>query len=146
MVASLSVSTKDRPVRYFMAASAPELPADTKASPSPFLSRFKPTAMEVFAFASWQGGCGCTTLAMALGQELARFYRKRVLYLSLEAVESTPQYMPGRSGVKTAGEFLCHLLMPAQKQGLPFLEQYVISDDYGVEAFAPAAEPPAPST
>lgn len=99
----------------------------------------RPDDVMVIVFSSWQGGCGCTTLALAAAQEMVRSYRKRVLYLSLEGMESTPQYMNRQGGLKTAGEFLCHLLMPAQKQGLPFLEQYMISDDYGVEAFSPSA-------
>lgn len=100
----------------------------------------RPDRVEVFAFASWQGGCGCTTLAMAVGQELVRFYRRRVLYLSMEGTESTAMYMDAREGMKTAGEYLYHLSAAAQAgaDGAPFLEGYLIRDSYGVEAFSPA--------
>lgn len=116
----------------------------------------RPERVEIFAFVSWQGGCGCTTLAMAMGQELVRFYRKRVLYLSLEGTESTVLYMEVPEGMKTAGEYLYHLMTDAGPGGsrspgqsethsspgtagaAPFLEGYLVRDSYGMEAFAPA--------
>ena len=91
----------------------------------------RPDRVEVFAFVSWQGGCGCTTISMAVGQELVRFYRKRVLYLSLEGTESTSMYMNVPAGMKTAGEYLYRL------DSKPFLEEYLVRDKCGVEAFAP---------
>ena len=123
----------------------------------------RPDRVDVFAVVSWQGGSGCTTLSMALGQELIRYYRKRVLYLSLESLESTPMYMKTPEGMRTAGEFLYRLSSGAKvgqfreagKAGspkgpgnrreeeagsdhpAPFLEEYLIRDSSGMESFAP---------
>ena len=96
----------------------------------------RPDRVDVFAFASWQGGCGCTTLAMAAGQELTRFYRRRVLYLSIEGIDSAPLYMTGKAGMKTAAEYLYHLTSDSE-DGAPFLEEYLVRDSYGMAAFAP---------
>ena len=102
----------------------------------------RPASVEVTAFASWQGGCGCTTLAFAAGQELAQTYRRRVLYISLEGFESTGEYIDGQGSVRTPGEYLYHLFCQSPK-GTPtaagtFLEEYLIRDAYGIAAFAPA--------
>ena len=123
----------------------------------------RPDRVDVFALVSWQGGSGCTTLSMALGQELIRYYRKRVLYLSLEGLESTAMYMNTPEGMRTAGEFLYHLSSGAKAgrpanvaqagfperlgggsgegsgtdHTAPFLEEYLIRDSSGMESFAP---------
>lgn len=102
--------------------------------------------VRLFAFASPSGGTGCTTIAMAFGQELCRFQGKRVMYLSFEEIESTGNFIEYDSGIKGAGVYLYHLFKPAgirrlesnsgQKK-IPFLDGYTIRDDYGLEAFAP---------
>ncbi len=101
----------------------------------------RPDRVDVFTFVSWQGGCGCTTLAMALAQELSRFEGKRVLYLSFEGTESSPLYMKMPAGMRTAGEYLYHLT--ADEGRLPFAEEYFVRDPYGTELFAasPGANP-----
>lgn len=100
----------------------------------------------LFAFASPLGGAGCTTIAMALGQELCRFQGKHVLYLSFEEIESTGSFISYDLGIKGAGVYLYHLFKPdgikwdeqdSQKKKIPFLDGYMIKDDYGMEAFAP---------
>lgn len=88
-----------------------------------------------FAFASWLGGTGCSTLAVAAGRELCRFYGKGVLYISLEEIESTGNFIPGYSGAKTMGQYLYHLFK--EEPDNPYLESYVLKDEYGLEAFAP---------
>ena len=107
--------------------------------------------VRLFAFCSAEGGSGCTTLAMAEGQELSRFYGKKVIYLSFENLESTGDFMECRSGVKPLGYYLYNLFrknygidfFPNQgeagqeKMQAGFLESYVIKDDFGMEAFAP---------
>ena len=90
---------------------------------------------KVFAFASYCGGAGCTTLARAVGQELTRFHGKRVMYLSLEDVSSAGEYAFAPAGVKTEGEFLYRLL---GRNKLPFLDSYLIKDEYGVCSFVPS--------
>lgn len=88
----------------------------------------------VFAFASCCGGSGCTTLTRAFCQEMARFRGKNVLCISLETVESAGEFMPAAEGVKTEGEFLYRLL---GKSTRPFLDSYLVKDDFGVCSFSP---------
>ncbi len=90
----------------------------------------------VLAFASCAGGTGCTTIARAVCQELVRFRGKRVLYLSLEEVESTGDYMTVPQEIRTEGEYLYRLL---GKEKAPFPESYLMQDVFGVRSFAPAA-------
>ena len=98
--------------------------------------------VSIFAFTSYAGGTGCTTISLAVAQELCRFCGKKVLYITLEDVESTGEYFRCSAGTKSTTEFLYRLLsQPISSQGeeLPFLESYVVRDLYDIEAFAPSA-------
>ena len=90
--------------------------------------------VQVFAFASYCGGAGCTSLTRAFCQEMARFRGKRVLCISLEDVESAADFMTVPEGIRSEGEFLYRLL---GKSTRPFLESYMVKDDFGVCSFAP---------
>lgn len=90
--------------------------------------------VKVFAFASCCGGSGCTTLTRAFCQEMTRFRGKRVLCISLEDVESAGDFMPVTEGIKTEGEFLYRLLGKGTR---PFLDSYLVKDDFGVCSFFP---------
>lgn len=89
----------------------------------------------LLAFASWAGGTGCSTIAMMVSRELCRFYGKRVLYLSFESIESTENFIGSYSGSKPVGQYLYNLFKDKGKK--PFIESYIIRDEFGVEAFAP---------
>lgn len=52
-------------------------------------------SMKIVGFFGAEGGAGCTSLALAFGQELRRFRGRRVLVLSLEEFPSTDRYFPG---------------------------------------------------
>lgn len=105
-------------------------------------------SVRFLAFGASSGGTGCTTLAMAVGQELSRFQEKKVLYLSLEDIESTGNYMQLQNR-KTVGQYLYDLFKPQSREGVakvreeawryhvPFLEGYLLQDEYNLEAFAP---------
>ena len=97
--------------------------------------------VRLFAFASWEGGAGCTTAAVSVGRELCRYHQKKVLYLSLEEVESTENFFSSYSGAKSLGRYLYHLFhnRPGEEQPpqLPFLDGYVIRDEFDLETFAP---------
>ena len=97
--------------------------------------------VRLIAFASYCGGAGCTTICRAVSQELARFRSRRVMYISLEDVASSADFLPLQDGnasgsIKTEGEFLYRLL---GKNTVPFLEPYLIKDPFGVCSFAPTA-------
>lgn len=97
--------------------------------------------VRLFAFTSWEGGAGCTTAAVSVGRELCRYHQKKALYLSLEEVESTENFFSSYSGAKSMGRYLYHLFHDRageeQSPQLPFLDSYVIRDEFGLEAFAP---------
>ncbi|MDO4176162.1 MAG: hypothetical protein Q4D99_01625 [Bacillota bacterium] len=103
----------------------------------------KKSNTRLLGFASSRGGSGCTTVAMAVGQELCRFHGKKVMYLTMEDVESTECFAAGGTVAKSVGEFLYRLLgregiAPGCEAGkIPFLESYVVSSVFGIEAFAP---------
>ena len=100
--------------------------------------------VRLIGFASCSGGAGCTTVAMSVGQELCRFHGSRVLYLTLEDVESTGDFINTAPGKKNAGEFLYRLLGSVSERAvnssntIPFLDGYLLKNPFGVEAFAPA--------
>ncbi len=100
--------------------------------------------VRMFTFVSCEGGCGCSTVAMSFAQELCRFQGKRVLYLSFEEIESTGKFIKCHSGIKGVGVYLYNLFKefnikanPNDNTAYPFLEAYMIKDDFGIEAFAP---------
>lgn len=93
---------------------------------------------KVVLFCSPAGGSGCTSAAIAFAREMRRFHDKKVMYLSLEEVESTFAYMDKLSDGKNAGEYLYHLFNDRENNKFPFLECYIASDPYGVEAFIPS--------
>lgn len=123
---------------------------------------------DVIAFASWQGGAGCTTLTLAAGQEMTRFFGRRVLAVTLDPVEATTEYMARPRGVAGVEEYLYRLLgsgpegsMPERSEPVgsmpersgpvgsrsegrapgiaPSPERFLIRDGYGLEALAPSA-------
>ena len=102
---------------------------------------------DLLAFTSWSGGSGCTSLALAVAQELRRFAGKRVLYVSFEETESTGEFMGSPAGMRGSGVYLYHLfkgdvrtLAGRDAEAVsPAVEGFVIHDDFGVEAFAPTA-------
>ena len=104
-------------------------------------------ATRLLAFASWTGGSGCTSVAMSVCQELRSFGGSRVLYLSFEEIESTGEFMGSAQGVRGAGMYLYYLFKSdshvissaGEDAGLPSIEGHILHDDFGLEAFAPAA-------
>ena len=100
------------------------------------VSLVKRDNVRVVAFASCAGGVGCTTFARAVCQDLVRYRGSKVLYLSLEEVESAGDYLSFPQEIKTVGEYLYRLL---GKKKAPFLESYLMKDCFGVHSFAPAA-------
>ena len=102
--------------------------------------------VRLFAFASCSGGAGCTTVAMAVAQELCRFHGSKVLYLSFEELDSSVDYFKNEAGIKGTAVYLYELFSKLNKEmhgenaaaACPFLERHVVRDDFGVEAFAPS--------
>ena len=91
--------------------------------------------VSIFAFASYCGGSGCTTLSRSFCQELARFRGKRVLYISMEDVETAGEFLTVPEGIRTEAEFLYRLL---SKNTRPFMESFLVKDAFGVSSFAPS--------
>ncbi len=103
----------------------------------------KKDMVRLFGFASWEGGAGCTTLAMALAQELLRFKGKKVLYFSMEDVESSSVFFDFAPGQKSTGEYLYRLLNDCNSslstgEEIPFLDSYIVKDIHEIETFVPS--------
>lgn len=99
--------------------------------------------VRLVGFSSCSGGTGCTTLAICVGRELVRFHGMRVLYLSMEDVESTGNMFNITTGTRNIGEFLYRLLSHNREKynlpaSIPFLDGFIVKDPYGIEAFAPS--------
>lgn len=94
--------------------------------------------VKLIAFCCCQGGAGCTSAAMAFAREMKRFRGKEVLYLSLEELESTLEYMEAFPDGKSISEYLYYLFREDSRDRFPFIESFLVFDSYGVEAFAPS--------
>ena len=102
--------------------------------------------VHVYAFSSWAGGCGCSTVAMAVAQEMVRFHNRRVFYMSLEELESTGEFIKCVPGGRTLSYYLYNLFknrkhgrkgVEAGEEYRPFFESFIVRDDFGIEAFRP---------
>lgn len=93
---------------------------------------------KIIVFGAAEGGCGCTTAAIAFARELHRFHGKKVIYISLEEMESTLEYMKTFTSGKSISEYLYYLFNSNDSRHFPFLESFLVMDDYGVEAFIPS--------
>lgn len=92
--------------------------------------------VRILVFASWSGGAGCSTVAVETARELNRFYGRKVLYLSLEEMQSSENFFGRYEGSSSLSKYLYHLL---KKNGrIPFLESYIVKDEYGLETFCPS--------
>ena len=90
----------------------------------------------IVAFSSWQGGCGCSTVAFAVGQDLVRSFGKRVLYVSLEDFEATSDHVRPEENEVGMGEYIYRLFHGGKNP--PGLERHVVSDPYGLNILAPS--------
>ena len=90
----------------------------------------------IIAFASWQGGAGCTTICQAVGRELSRFYGKRVLYVTMDSIEGGPE----EREVRGVDYFLYKLFSDEENEGIRSadgkseieIESFLIRDSYGL--------------
>lgn len=98
----------------------------------------KKRELKIVAFCAAEGGAGCTSAAMAFAQEMKRFHGKEVLYLSLEEMESTAEYMEILPGGKSIREYIYYLFRDDSRERMPFIESFLASDAYGVDAFIPS--------
>lgn len=94
--------------------------------------------VNILVFCSWQGGCGCTSVSMAMAQEMKRFYGRKVLYISLEEIESTALYMKNDPDKGTLSEYLYYLFYGKEKV-CRNTENFLVTDTYGIKAFCPTA-------
>jgi cellulose biosynthesis protein BcsQ len=93
---------------------------------------------KIVVFGTPEGGSGCTSCAVAFAQNARRFHGKKVIYISLEEIESTMEYMKKDSTGKSISEYLYYLFNSDDDQHFPFMESYTVSDRYGVDGFTPS--------
>jgi len=87
------------------------------------------------AFCSAGGGVGKTTVALATGQAIRRYYGKSVLYLNFEEIESTLLYMKANNENLNIGTYLYYLFKAEAAK--PAVSAFTICDKFGVNAFMP---------
>lgn len=93
---------------------------------------------KIVVFGTAEGGSGCTSAAMAFAQEMKRFHGKKVIYISLEEIESTMEYMKNNPAGKSISEYLYYLFNCDDDQHFPFLESFIVCDRFGVDGFIPS--------
>lgn len=96
------------------------------------------TNARIVAFGSAEGGVGCTSAAISFAHEMTRFHGKKVIYITLEEIESTMEYMEKNIIGKNISEYLYYLFNCEGDQHFPFIESFTITDRYGVDAFFPS--------
>lgn len=95
-------------------------------------------AATIISVCASAGGVGCTSIAMGLCLELAKFQGQRVLYLCLEEFESTTMFFPG-AGMETPNivGYLYRLLKGSQDKN-PSVTGYLLQNEFAVFAFRPS--------
>lgn len=93
---------------------------------------------KIVVFGAADGGIGCTSAAVAFAREMKRFHEKKVIYISLEEIESTSAYMEEFTEGKSISDYLYYLFNGKDEEKFPFIESYLLVDSLGVEAFAPS--------
>lgn len=94
--------------------------------------------VKLVVFCAAEGGMGCTSAAIAFARELTRFHGKKVLYISLEEMESTLEYMGAFPEGKSISEYLYYLFQEKERKQIPFIESFLVFDCYGVDSFLPS--------
>ena len=89
----------------------------------------------VLSFLSWQGGSGCSTVCCAVGQELTRFYGKRILILSLDSAGYQPPGVQVYDSAFSVDAFLYRLFHRPDDMNM---EQFILQDAYGVFHMVPS--------
>jgi len=88
---------------------------------------------------SGSGGIGCTSTAILLARELTQKKKKKVLFLSLEEMESTSFYFRFPQGHPFMGDYLFYLFSDdAKRKTATFYSSFQYQDSYGVELFYPS--------
>ena len=96
------------------------------------------TNAKIVVFGAVEGGSGCTSAAVAFAQQMKRFHGKKVMYISLEEIESTFEYTGRTAAGKSISEYLYYLFNCEDDQHFPFIESFLVSDRFGVDAFVPS--------
>lgn len=95
----------------------------------------------VFLFGSWKGGAGCTTVCRAVGQDLTRFFGKRVIWMTMDGIE-TGTVCENQSCEPGEGErvdrCLYSILGRDRKKSPPDIERFLEVDGYGLATFRPS--------
>lgn len=97
------------------------------------------TNAKIVMFSSVEGGAGCTSAAMGFAQEMSRFHGKKVIYISLEEIESTMEYVEKGAAAKSISEYLYYLFNSKEDQKFPFIESFTVADRHRVDCFMPSS-------
>ncbi len=93
----------------------------------------------VVGVCSGSGGIGCTSVSILLARELTEKKKKKVLFLSLEEVESASLYFSFPEGHPFMGDYLYYLFSNDEKRKTStFYSAFQYQDSYGVDLFYPS--------
>ncbi|MDD2216273.1 MAG: hypothetical protein PHR60_02035 [Eubacteriales bacterium] len=93
---------------------------------------------EIIGFTGACGGVGKTSLAIATARELASFHNSKVLYLSMEEIESTEIYLSGVGGTGNLSDYLYYLFSEREQHIATYPDGFLFVDEWGVECFHPS--------
>lgn len=94
--------------------------------------------IQVMGFISSCGGAGCSSITWAFLQELRRFYKKKVLYISLEEIESSSEFIKPNDFRRYSDEFIYKVVGSKKTDGISVcMDSFLCSDEYGVKALIP---------
>jgi MinD-like ATPase involved in chromosome partitioning or flagellar assembly len=91
---------------------------------------------KIFGFTGASGGVGKTVVAIAAARELASRYKGRILYISLEEIESTAAHFPNDMGKANLSDYLYYLF--TERKESADIRAFVLTDSYGVDGFRPS--------
>lgn len=104
-----------------------------------YWSPFQQEKTKLIGFYSGTSGCGKTSLAIGVGRQLSRYENLKVLYLSLEDIESTGVYFPSEASFnrRNMGTYIYYTFY-GEKQSMATLpSSFIRTDSYGVDFFNP---------
>jgi MinD-like ATPase involved in chromosome partitioning or flagellar assembly len=93
---------------------------------------------DIIGVTSATGGVGKTTVAFAIARELSSYHNCKVLYLSLEDIESTAAYLSIDNGKCTISDYLYYLFSEREEHISSYPDVFLLTDECGVDVFRPS--------
>ena len=95
------------------------------------------SGLTIYDVFSSSGGCGCTSVALALAQEMKKYRDQKVFFISLEQFDTADAYFQTRKDCRDIGEYI-YYMSTGKKESCSAIEEFTITDACGIEKM-PAA-------